>query len=85
MLNMWRYKVQGGNDVGGYGDVQGGDGDVDVLGRDIQQNIVIKCLETCKKNVVFSGGGRREQTYIIRNMIGEAKEAQAANVSVLKM
>ena len=53
------------------------------MDRDIQQNMVIKCLETC--NVVFSGGGRREQTYIIRNMIGEAKEAQAANVSVLKM
>ena len=41
----------------------------------------IKCLENCKKNVVFSGGGRRGQTYIIRTMIREAKETRATDVS----
>ena len=53
------------------------------MDRDIQQNMFIKCLETCKKNIVFSGGGRRGQTYIIRTMIREAKETDVTNVEAL--
>ena len=55
------------------------------MDRDIQQNMFIKCLETCKKNIVFSGGGRRGQTYIIRTMFREVMKAQATDESNLKL